>query len=92
MIQRRAVAVEVVDRSVPLPAPWRVGDQARLVGTRNRLTVLAGQRDGDGSIILVARSQRTGGLRCLRPERVTPVERRKASSARRTDRNEKKGE
>jgi len=89
MIQRRTVAVELPDRSAPLPEPWRAGDQARLVGSRERVTVLSAQRDGDGSVVLVARSVRTGGLRCLRPERVTPVrQRRRTSSNKQMDRKE----
>jgi len=92
MIQRRTVAIEVPDRSAPLPEPWRAGDQARLVGSRERVTVLSAQRDGDGSVVLVARSARTGGLRCLRPERVTPIRRHRTSSTKQMNRKEKEGE
>jgi uncharacterized protein YbbK (DUF523 family) len=67
---RRSRPVDLPDHSCPLPAPFVAGDTCRLSGTRERVRVLRAESWEREGTVLVVISERTGGLRTVRPSRL----------------------
>jgi len=67
---RRSRPVDLPDHSCPLPAPFVAGESCRLVGTRERVRVLRAESWEREGTVLVVVSERTGGLRTVRPSRL----------------------
>lgn len=80
MINRRPVHVTVPDRSAELPPELPAGTRVRLTPTRVTGTVIAAEQDRGGTYIVV-RVEANGALRCIPPERLTPVQRRRKRRA-----------
>ena len=65
----------VPDRTTELPEGFRAGDHVRWETRRTDTgTLVRAEHDGDGSVVLVVKSDRNGGLRVLRPETVRRAE------------------
>lgn len=82
-MSRNRTTVDVPDRSADLPANLPAGTRVRLAPTRSLGTVVRAEQD-TGGIYVVVRIDRTGGLRCLRPEQLVVAETRRARSPRRS--------
>lgn len=80
MINRKPVRVTVPDRSAELPPELPAGTRVRLVPTRVAGTVVKAEQDR-GGLYIVVRVEGTGGLRCIAPERLTPVQRKRKRRA-----------
>lgn len=80
MINRRPVHVTVPDRSAELPPELPAGTRVRLTPTRVTGTVIAAEQDR-GGLYVVVHVEGTGGLRCIPPGRLTPVQRKRKRRA-----------
>ena len=80
MITRKSVRVTVPDRSADLPADLPAGTRVRLTPTRTTGVVIRAEQDRGGAYVVV-RLESTGGHRCIPPERLTPVKRRRKRRA-----------
>lgn len=76
MINRRPVHVTVPDRSAELPPELPAGTRVRLTPTRVTGTVVRAEQDR-GGLYIVVRVEDNGGLRCIPPDRLTPVQRKR---------------
>lgn len=80
MITRKGVRVAVPDRTADLPPELPMGSRVRLAGSRESGVVIRGEQDR-GGIYAVVRLDRTGGLRCIPPDRLVPAKRRRSRRA-----------
>lgn len=80
MINRKPVHVAVPDRSAELPPELPAGTRVRLTPTRTTGVVIRAEQDR-GGIYVVVRLESTGGHRCIPPDRLVPVKRRRKRRA-----------
>lgn len=80
MITRKPVRVTVPDRSAELPDDLPAGTRVRLTPTRTTGVVIRAEQDRGGAYIVV-RLESNGGHRCIPPDRLTPVKRRRKRRA-----------
>ncbi len=83
MIPRKHVRVDLPDKSAALPDNLPAGTRVRLAPTRTTGTVVAAEEDR-GGLYVVIRLEATGGLRCVTPDRLVPVARRRRRKPART--------
>jgi hypothetical protein len=76
MIPRKHVRVDVPDKSAELPDGLPAGTRVRLAPTRTTGTVVRAEEDRGGTYVVV-KLDSTGGLRCITPDRLTPVQKRR---------------
>lgn len=76
MINRHPVQVTVPDKSAELPPELPAGTRVRITPTRTTGTVVRAEQDR-GGIYIVVRVDGNGGHRCIAPDRLTPVVRRR---------------
>lgn len=76
MINRHPVQVTVPDKSAELPPELPAGTRVRIGPTRTTGTVVRAEQDR-GGIYVVVRVDGNGGHRCIAPDRLTPVVRRR---------------
>jgi len=70
MTPRRATPVDLPDHTCPLPPPFTPGETCKLAGSRERVRVLRAEAWEKEGTVLVVVSERTGGLRTVRPSRL----------------------
>jgi len=70
MTPRRSAPVDLPDHTCPLPPPFVSGETCKLVGSRERVRVLRAEAWEREGTVLVVISERTGGLRTVRPSRL----------------------
>ncbi len=76
MINRKPVRVTVPDKSAELPPELPAGTRVRLTPTRATGTVVAAEQDR-GGLYIVVHVEGNGSLRCIPPDRLAPVQRRR---------------
>jgi hypothetical protein len=76
MINRKQVRVDVPDKSATLPDGLPAGTRVRLSPTHTTGTVIRAEEDRGGTYVVV-KLDSTGGLRCITPDRLVPVVRRR---------------
>jgi len=80
MITRKGVRVAVGGRTANLPPGLPMGCRVRLGGSRESGVVIRAEQDR-GGIYVVVRLDRTGGFRCIPPDRLVPAKRRRKRRA-----------
>ncbi len=76
MINRHHVHVTVPDKSAELPPELPAGTRVRLTPTRVTGTVVRAEQDR-GGLYVVVHVEGNGALRCIPPDRLTPVQRKR---------------
>lgn len=79
VIPRKQTEVDIQDRSTELPDDLPAGTHVRLTPSRATGVVVRAEQDA-GGLYVVLRLDSTGGERCVRPDRLVPINRSRRSS------------